>query len=1349
MGEFGISGLIKDGELEKLEQCDAKLLKIKNTYVDVAKELAKGIKMEIETPKELDKLFALYAAQTKKAQEANEQLNETVKKQEEIISRVNESISEHIVELGKENAKKREVYQTDKNALAIALDIVGARGQNIESLVRINAELKTVADAQKQLNDAEKKGSLTGDELLKRRQALLERERTLKTAKSELNNVLSREEKLSQAAAGSYDQLSHRLELMKRAYKQMNQVEKDSPNGKILAAEIQKADKHLKELAADMGEFQRNVGNYASALDGEYGPAIKNALGLNNKFADSLLKMAAEADKENFFDVLSVKAKAFGNTLLTLLKNPVFLSVAGIAAAGTAFKFWYDYNKGLVEASRLTSQFTGLQGEEMKYYRNEVQALADAYDKDFKETIIATNAVAKQFGMDNAEALKLVRDGFIAGADANGQFLDNLKEYPAYFKEAGLSASQFIAITAQANQSGIYSDKGIDVIKEGNLRIREMTTATADALDSIGISSKEVMEGLRKGELTTFEVMQKVSEKLNDLPENSSAVGTAIADIFGGPGEDAGLQYLRTLKDISTSLDDVKGKAGELGKVQEELLRSEVELDNAVSDLFDSTGGFFEIMTAKGKIFINDVLKGILNEIQEITTSAEEQGEKRLRQARMQGEEAAKIDKQWQEENRKQIERTAELYIKNGMDETKAYQKAKDERVAVLKRSIAIEEDELNSYVETNKQLNKEFAESSFWKQGLGLQKTNSEFRDEINRTFDLIEFRTASLASANYKIDFISSMDFSPKTDGMSGKTEEQIRAEEEAARKALEIRRDLEESKIEIMDDGLEKELAKIELSYQKRIDAIKGNGAAENTLRINLEKLRDKALAEYSEEYIHRFEKVNIENRLSVVEKGGKEELDLRIRLLDIGEEEEKKAAESNGEDILLIEQKYARKRQELNERFASERNKKLEEEYELKAVLINMQMAKELDAVAKLYKKGEINAENYEKRKSEISKEYMLQQLKSALELAQIMADMPGLSDEDKLKVKEKIANTEIALANAVRDAEIDSINDAQKKHEKYLNELKGGFDDMNNIARSALGDTADIFAGLSKIILKIADDGKLGFETLASAVADVFSGINGIIQNSYSMRIEKIEEEQDANDEAYDREIDRIEEQVEYGVLSEEEAEIRKRAAKEKTEAKNRELEKKKQDLARKQAIWDKATSIAQAGIATALAITKSLPNFVLAAIVGAMGAIQVATIAATPIPSYAEGTKDGAHPGGKALVGDAGKREVVMYKGMAWITPDTPMLVDLPKGAQVFPDVDDFGSLDWQINGFAPMFSFLRNSEKGGTGTTVYNDYSGLERRMDMTNNLLVQSIKQRRREAYKREFDLYILRNS
>jgi phage-related minor tail protein len=128
----------------------------------------------------------------------------------------------------------------------------------------------------------------------------------------------------------------------------------------------------------------------------------------------------------------------------------------------------------------------------MKAYRNEVQALADMYDKDFKEVLQGANAVAKQFGISQQEALGYVRDGFLAGADANGEYLEGIKEYSAYFKEAGLSASEFIAISTQANKSGIYSDKAVDTIKEGNLRIREMTKATADALTGIGLNYKEL-----------------------------------------------------------------------------------------------------------------------------------------------------------------------------------------------------------------------------------------------------------------------------------------------------------------------------------------------------------------------------------------------------------------------------------------------------------------------------------------------------------------------------------------------------------------------------------------------------------------------------------------------------------------------------------------------------------------------------------------------------------------------------------------------------------------------------------------------------------------------------------------
>lgn len=142
------------------------------------------------------------------------------------------------------------------------------------------------------------------------------------------------------------------------------------------------------------------------------------------------------------------------------------------------------------------------------------------------------------------------------------------------------------------------------------------------------------------------------------------------------------------------------------------------------------------------------------------------------------------------------------------------------------------------------------------------------------------------------------------------------------------------------------------------------------------------------------------------------------------------------------------------------------------------------------------------------------------------------------------------------------------------------------------------------------------------------------------------------------------------------MITQEEGEARKRAAEAQTAKKNEELEKKKQQLKHKQAVWEKANSLAQAGIATALAITHALPNLVLAAIAGAMGAIQIATILATPIPKYAKGTDY--HRGGPAIVGDGGRSEVVLFNGGAWLTPDKPTLVNMPEGAIVIPSVTDY-----------------------------------------------------------------------
>lgn len=493
--------------------------------------------------------------------------------------------------------------KTEAEALAKTLKTVsGATESGRETTRKAATDADRLAKAQKELAFAE---SERARELTELRQATQEQNR--------INQLVT---KINNSAEGSYNRLSAQYSLNKIYLNNMTKAEREQAEAtEGLVTQTRQLYEEMNRLQVETGKHQLNVGNYTQVSDAMigYADSLKGALGLNNAFGESLLALGAGGNAAtNVFTGLANGAKALSNTLLGLLSNPVFLAIAGIAGVGAGFKWWYDYNAGLQEATRLTQQFTGLTGNELKSVRNQVTVIADEFDSDFNEVLRSANAVSKQFGISAQEALDLMQRGLVSGANANGEFFDTLREYPAYFNEAGLSAEQFIAIVTQTAQQGIFSDKGVDTIKEANLRLREMTTATASALEGIGLSSTETQNALQTGAMTTFDVIQQVSARLNELPDSAASVGTAIADIFGGPGEDAGLAYLRTLKDIELNMDAVTQKSGELGELQQEQLRSQLELQNAVSALFDQTGGVFERLTTGVKVFVNDALTGLI-----------------------------------------------------------------------------------------------------------------------------------------------------------------------------------------------------------------------------------------------------------------------------------------------------------------------------------------------------------------------------------------------------------------------------------------------------------------------------------------------------------------------------------------------------------------------------------------------------------------------------------------------------------------------------------------------------------------------------------------------------------------
>lgn len=493
------------------------------------------------------------------------------------------------------------------------LDIKVKYKDAIQSIASYKKKIDELKAAEAELKEQKKAGAITDEEYQKQMVAtdsvITQYKDNIRVLRKELQNNLRQE----QENEGSLKSLRAQLSNATKAYDEMSRAERDSSKGQEMQEHIQDLIEELKEAEEATGRFQRSVGSY-------YDSMMKAADDLQNTeffgfdvVNDTGIGKVMEMGKS--VEDLRVKFGALKNTALSLLTNPYFLAMAGVAGVGMAFKWFYDYNKGIEEATRKTMQFTGLFGDEMKSVRNQALAISETFGVDFGETLQSANVMSKQFGISVSESLKLLQDGFVAGANASDGFLENVKEYPTYLKEAGLNAEQFVAISTNATKQGIFSDKGLDTIKEGNLRLREMTTATAAALDGIGISSKKVQKELQNGSKTTFDIMQEVGNKLKEFPASSAKVGTAIADIFGGPGEDAGLKYIETLGDIEMNMDKVKEQSGDVAKAQEKQVEANKRLKDTASALFDVTGGGFEMMKAQAATFVSNHLTKLLRAI--------------------------------------------------------------------------------------------------------------------------------------------------------------------------------------------------------------------------------------------------------------------------------------------------------------------------------------------------------------------------------------------------------------------------------------------------------------------------------------------------------------------------------------------------------------------------------------------------------------------------------------------------------------------------------------------------------------------------------------------------------------
>lgn len=496
------------------------------------------------------------------------------------------------------------------------LDIKVKYEDAIYGIIRYKEKIDQLKASIKDLQQQEKDKTITTNEMKVQTEAInatiKEYQYNVRALQKEIqNNVRTENEQ-----EGSLKQLRAQLSNATKKYDEMAKAEREGAKGQALAKHINEITEKLKLAEEETQRYYRNVGNYYNSMmqaaDDLQGTEFFGMDIVNDTEVSNIIKLAQNMDG------LTGKLKAFGKTAIGLVMNPYFAALAGVVGVGMTFKWFYDYNKGLMEATRLTKEFTGYTGEALETMRNSIAATADSMGKDFNDVLATADNLMANYHLSGEEAMKVINDGFASGADLSGDMLNKIQQYAPTFHDAGISADQMVAIIQQT-RSGIFSDKGLDIIDMASKKIREMSSGTASSLDAIGISSKQVQQDLANGTKSTFDVIQEVSTKMKNFGADSQQVGDVLKNVFGKQGAQAGIQLIEQLDTMTTDIEEVKKQTGEWGETQLENIKLHKELNSYLSSMFDMSQHGFEEMIEKGKMFgtkiLIQIMKGLFNTI--------------------------------------------------------------------------------------------------------------------------------------------------------------------------------------------------------------------------------------------------------------------------------------------------------------------------------------------------------------------------------------------------------------------------------------------------------------------------------------------------------------------------------------------------------------------------------------------------------------------------------------------------------------------------------------------------------------------------------------------------------------
>lgn len=439
-----------------------------------------------------------------------------------------------------------------------------------------------------------------------------------------------------------------------------------------------------------------------------------------------------------------------------------------------------------------------------------------------------------------------------------------------------------------------------------------------------------------------------------------------------------------------------------------------------------------------------------------------------------------------------------------------------------------------------------------------------------------------------------------------------------------------------------------AKAKEIAQKRKELAEKIAQAENEL-INLSLSSEaKALKEKADN-----EDLHYEERFVYLEQYKAKQKEL----IDANANYEKSKAGLTKSEIAVIDEKakqakiaVEKEAQQMVEDTFKQHAEKMQKEYQRqandRAVEIDKEYEDEYTKLIKLYDKKKLTTEQFEKQVKDLKTKYQNKQFDESLAILEKQLETEGLTEEQLFDIFRAIQQKKLEMQQAANDAMLESTRERAER-EKDIEE-------------------------------RLLEKRKELYEQLQETIRDITMGI-------YESKIQNLESESEKVQTETDKQIAEIEKREKSGVISKRQAEAEKQKIDSQARKKQEQLEAEKKKAARDQAIAERLFAVFSIGLSTGKAVMAALAppptglgpvaGVPLSIATGAIGALQIASALAQPLPKAARGRYITGKPhllGGEIIEAEGGEM-VINKKSASMFAPLLSAINEAGGGDRLVP----------------------------------------------------------------------------